>query len=206
MVITTCSQGFTNPQWGRFLIADEYTDTTDFDITTYTDILGTNMFAYCNNDPINSTDKSGNWGYEIHYGSIQNKEGTIYWAIDCGFCTHYATQIAAGDQFIDDEYPAWKALTRYQKYHFNRDIAMPGISEDSREYCATLFMNSALAYIDQQNYKKAKFEFGKALHCIQDTDAHGQCGAKNPGIAVQCKHADDPNYDCKDNSQTSCVW
>ena len=43
-----------NPEWGRFLNADGY-------ISTGTGMLGHNMFAYCNNNPVMFTDPTGNW-------------------------------------------------------------------------------------------------------------------------------------------------
>ena len=42
------------PEWGRFLNADQYVDTG-------TGVLGTNMYAYCENDPINYSDPEGLW-------------------------------------------------------------------------------------------------------------------------------------------------
>jgi len=48
-----------NPQWCRWISADAYTDTK-------TGILGTNMYAYCHNNPVNLVDPSGmspsGWG------------------------------------------------------------------------------------------------------------------------------------------------
>jgi RHS repeat-associated protein len=41
-----------NSAWGRFISADVYMDTQD-------GILGTNMYAYCQNDPVNFVDPSG---------------------------------------------------------------------------------------------------------------------------------------------------
>lgn len=43
-----------NPQWGRFLNADEV-------LYTGTKLLGYNMYAYCNNNPISYKDSSGKW-------------------------------------------------------------------------------------------------------------------------------------------------
>ena len=42
-----------NPKWGRFLNADGY-------VSTGTGLLGYNMFAYCNNNPVMFIDPSGN--------------------------------------------------------------------------------------------------------------------------------------------------
>ena len=43
-----------NPQWGRFLNADGY-------ISTGTGLFGYNMYAYCNNNPVNKIDSQGTW-------------------------------------------------------------------------------------------------------------------------------------------------
>ena len=43
-----------DPTIGRFISADQYSDTGD-------GILGFNMFAYCLNNPINRTDSAGTW-------------------------------------------------------------------------------------------------------------------------------------------------
>lgn len=43
-----------NPQWGRFLNVDDY-------LSTGTGVLGYNMYAYCNNNPVMYTDTTGTW-------------------------------------------------------------------------------------------------------------------------------------------------
>jgi len=43
-----------NPAWGRFISADAY-------VSTGQGILGHNMFAYCDNNPVNRIDPSGNF-------------------------------------------------------------------------------------------------------------------------------------------------
>ena len=43
-----------NPQWGRFINADGY-------ISTGTGLLGYNMFAYCNNNPVMNVDPTGDF-------------------------------------------------------------------------------------------------------------------------------------------------
>jgi hypothetical protein len=43
-----------NPEWGRFVNADEITASTG-------ELLTGNMFAYCRNNPVNHADPDGNW-------------------------------------------------------------------------------------------------------------------------------------------------
>lgn len=50
-----------DPVTGRFINADVYCDTN-------TDIFGTNMFTYCNNDPINQVDPEGTDAYWLQFG------------------------------------------------------------------------------------------------------------------------------------------
>ena len=45
-----------NPEWGRFINADGYTSTGQ-------GILGNNMFAYCNNNPVVLSDPTGEFGW-----------------------------------------------------------------------------------------------------------------------------------------------
>jgi RHS repeat-associated protein len=57
-----------NPQWGRFLNADSITSTS-------INVLGQNMFIYCNNNPVKSIDPSGK--FSINLDDIQKGlEGT----------------------------------------------------------------------------------------------------------------------------------
>ena len=51
-----------DPVTGRFLNADMYCD-------TQSNILGTNMFAYCNNNPVNQIDPEGTDAYWIQFGN-----------------------------------------------------------------------------------------------------------------------------------------
>ena len=45
-----------NPQWGRFLNADGY-------VSTGTGLLGYNMYAYCDNNPVMGYDPTGEWNW-----------------------------------------------------------------------------------------------------------------------------------------------
>ena len=54
-----------NPQWGRFLNADGY-------VSTGTGLLGYNMYAYCDNNPVMSADYGGekttSFGFTLSFG------------------------------------------------------------------------------------------------------------------------------------------
>jgi len=47
-----CQSRYYNPEWCRWISADAFWDTGD-------GVLGTNMYAYCHNDPVNLADPSG---------------------------------------------------------------------------------------------------------------------------------------------------
>ena len=49
---------YNNPEWGRFINADAF-------ITTGQGFAGNNMFAYCNNNPVNYVDSSGKYSYSF---------------------------------------------------------------------------------------------------------------------------------------------
>ena len=56
-----CQSRYYSPEWGRFINAD---DTSLLELTTG-NIHGANLFAYCNNDPVNNTDPSGYWARTV---------------------------------------------------------------------------------------------------------------------------------------------
>ena len=51
-----------DPETGRFINADIYCD-------TMSNILGTNMFTYCNNNPVNQVDPEGTDAYWLQFGN-----------------------------------------------------------------------------------------------------------------------------------------
>ena len=53
---TICKAGTINPKWGRFLNADGY-------VSTGTGLLGYNMYAYCDNNPVMGYDPTGEWNW-----------------------------------------------------------------------------------------------------------------------------------------------
>jgi len=104
---------FLNPEWGRFMNADSLVDTG-------TGILGTNMFAYCDNNPVNKIDPTGMWGSKIHEGydilkgtayqyysknNDSKYDGTYYgtyaWANDLGLSSKNLTPVTLAQMFTD---------------------------------------------------------------------------------------------------------
>ena len=61
-----------SPEWGRFLNADSYCDTE-------TSIIGTNMFAYCDNNPVNYIDPEGfaSVTINVYSGGVGHADITI---------------------------------------------------------------------------------------------------------------------------------
>ena len=71
-----------SPEWGRFLNADSFCDTNS-------GVLGTNMFAYGLNNPVNNTDPTGYaaaaitvGGITISYGAIIAVVATLLYLVD----------------------------------------------------------------------------------------------------------------------------
>ncbi len=58
-----------NPEWGRFINADRF-------ISTDTGIIGFNMYAYCNNEPISRKDYSGSF-FGLVFGMFAVTAGII---------------------------------------------------------------------------------------------------------------------------------
>ncbi len=76
-----CQSRYYSPEWGRFLNAD---DTSLLELTTG-NIHGANLFAYCNNDPVNNTDPSGYWARAVIAGVSGAVFGGIAYAIGRAF-------------------------------------------------------------------------------------------------------------------------
>jgi len=214
----TCSyylqSRFYNPKWGRYINADLYCDTE-------TSALGTNMFAFCNNNPVNSVDPSGYWGADVHYGGKYNGfsyDGTYEWAIDVGFNANSADIIADADRLTDKLWHYNTSWLTGQEYHFNR----AGKSEeDSRITKMNEFFEKALKLWEEadENYAKTKKykgydtalkKLGIGLHALQDISAHGNYGVKEypAGKKIKEPHGkyfDDVRYDWADSGLIKLV-
>jgi len=59
-----CQSRYYNPQWCRWINADVFMD-------TMVGILGTNMYAYCSNNPVNYLDPGGYFGINTVHNEVQ---------------------------------------------------------------------------------------------------------------------------------------
>jgi len=99
--------------------------------------MGTNMYAYCHNEPVSRYDPSGLFGLAIHDRDDKLKIGTYYWALqffeilNLDEADRYADIFALANAGIDsDPMTAWWNPTPYANgWHFNNS----NTSVDSRE-------------------------------------------------------------------------
>lgn len=81
---------------------------------------GTNLFAYCQNNPIGYIDYNGYWGKSVHNGYNKSAKsayrttvkggfyyyGTYFWALECGFSIENAKLLGEYCQELDKKYPS----------------------------------------------------------------------------------------------------
>ena len=180
---------------GRFLNADVLFDTG-------TGVLGTNMFAYCLNNPVNRVDRNGMWSYDVHIGkdgnlaqaivlqgpdSVYNgiKYGTLQWTEDMNIKYDYAIGIALGDWLVEDFFariiPTLLSLIPILdlgeflalSWHGNTNLFQ--LVPDSRDLhmLETLIeMEIECKYFDNGNLILGLTNLGRAVHPAQDKDGH----------------------------------
>lgn len=179
------------PAWGRFLNADMFADTG-------TGLMGTNMFLYCNNDPMNKIDPTGYWGKDIH------KKLTVDSLKDSVPASLTLSSIANANALTDTVYsPLITISPACQGRHFNRQICVSEAEgDDTRGYYGGQHMANAVQAYKEKNFSVANRELGYCLHCVQDVSAHGNIGVDNPNYASHTAdmNVDKPEYDWKDDN------
>lgn len=181
------------PEWGRFLNSDIYVDTS-------TGLIGTNMFAYADNNPVNTVDPFGYWAKNDHKNWTNN-------FLSSDVKGTYLTQIADNNLETDNKFPA--PIITYQHIHFDRTNG----SDDSRATYAAQQIDSAVSLCIAGDYSSAMVKLGYGMHAIQDVTAHGQIGTEwiladhvvrpifslDPIIRTWI-HADDVTYKWEDSN------
>jgi len=157
---------------------------------TGTGLLGTNMFAYCDNNPVNKVDASGMWGQAVHvgYGASYREHrgisfGTYTWATQLDFSDAEARAIADGNYAVDKERDAKRAgfasivgLGNYNmSWHINNTFNyINPILTDTREWRALGYLIDLDENIAKSKITKERtYHLGYALHPIQDMAGHG---------------------------------
>lgn len=218
-----------NPDWGRFLNCDD----TSILLATQGTTHGANLFAYCNNDPVNWIDPSGYWGKDVHYTYTLQAASRIFNSFD-------AEILAQADIDVDTLYPPFPPALHpirgdwhwriNQKIHFNRNpegladsrliisLFMLLLSSKLWVEAELLFERSAKTdgdyHIRNYGYYRALTYLGYGLHALQDIDAHGNIGVGNKCFAQHLissngrliHKADDINYSWTDGSRTALFW
>lgn len=155
-----------NPEWGRFINADICLDTES-------GVLGTNLFAYCDNNPVNYVDSTGMFKGQYHYDKT-------FEVAKRGFTKHYSDVLGEFSKKVDEEYnPVLKFYDPYaQSFHFNINYKNPNLY-DSRDLRASEFQDKALSYLTAalskdrtMNLERAFSYLGRAIHPLQDMIAH----------------------------------
>jgi len=177
-----CQSRYYNPQWCRWISSDAFMDTG-------TGIQGTNMYAYCRNNPMMRVDPAGYFDTRVHTGYTRD------WAFDFlknyfdpVIAWDYATILAAANQMVDDV-PTSPTKNWYnpdaQAFHFNTNrklnldpFNIAGSDNDSRVQIYNAFMNAAINQMStpttdkDATIKGALQTMGIALHAAQDIITH----------------------------------
>ena len=173
-----CQSRYYNPVWCRWISADVLMDTGK-------GILGTNMYAYCNNDPVNYYDTSGMANNDIHDGRRKNGPphpyGTYTWSLEVfnalkipeGDALRYADIFATANASVDDPLTSsgyWNIVNpSIQGLHFDTNL-LPWM--DSRESNYKRSVKNAEAFAAAGNIDGVLAELGKGLHSLQDQVYH----------------------------------
>lgn len=161
-----------DPETGRFINADSYVDTESGTPSS------TNMFAYCENNPVMGYDPEGTWDYKLHRkisnGEADKKHQKSYFskrkydlACDINYCTDFYP-LGSNDYYSAPFHSRSNALKELAKYLFNESVNnrynKTSKTNYSMEDSSSNF--NILKYIDKKNInitKDAQDEFERLL-------------------------------------------
>lgn len=168
------------PGFGRFINADD----PRIALESKEETDGTNLFAYCCNDPVNNVDYTGYWNSKVHYGyNKKNKKnhyykfvnsnkyyGTYYWAkAKVGYSDKNAKRIGYYCNQVDDIFGStdsnWKIYDQWHFFDKDGNDVRSKISNTEQNYATNCF-NTARTYYDMwQSYIK---KYGKDAKKTKD--------------------------------------
>ena len=96
-----------NPEIGRFINADGYAATGQ-------GVLGNNVFAYCNNNPIMMIDESGNCPHNGRFYTSGPFKGQFEYDPDCDLCYNHT------EFWVHDAYGNWYNLWKHEVHEFDQ--------------------------------------------------------------------------------------
>ena len=150
-------------------------DDTSILLATQGTSHGANLFAYCENNPVNMVDYTGYWGKDVHQGAFDEEPsgkkyeyrvlywnnsyigfvsynsyrgeyyGTTFWALQVGFDVSLAKILGIFCNYVDTIFSP--CIKSTQGWHFNTSASSDLV--DSRITIATFMLLAALTYFDK---------------------------------------------------------
>ena len=179
-----------NPQWGRFLNADGY-------ISTGTGLLGYNMYAYCNNNPVMLADSEG------------NSPLAILGLIAIGVLVLALTSCGASEPEPLEGTPIDPAPKTSIPYGNRNDAIREGIRRVvSRSSADNWTIEYGVVILEHRgNYYVSEYEkLGTSMNCwVPATDANDKRFKTVAIIHSHTKALDEP-FKCNDDEETKGDW
>lgn len=156
-------------QWGRFLNPDQL-------LSWNGSLLSTNLFLYCDNNPVNYQDQTGMFKKKYH-SDVSELFAQMF------FQYEYAGLIGEYCAKVDDTYSSLRIWDEYkQSFHFNipseqkdgkdsRQVRSDEKVEDAKKELAKA-RDSKDESQKKEHVKNAMKYFGEGLHPLQDMIAH----------------------------------
>ncbi|MEN6561270.1 MAG: RHS repeat-associated core domain-containing protein [Acidobacteriota bacterium] len=155
----------------RFISTDPLTIQSGFLIEPHSN----NLYTYCGNSPLINIDRAGKWKSKVHYNVTYKAMLMAFKGWDPGFAARLADTVAGACAGVDSS-PSTTS-TPWWSFIFIGQTIIPWLElPDKRQRQTWHFPTSADLdnAFDVANSTLDPIEFGKALHVIQDSFAHGK--------------------------------